>query len=96
MKEKIIEKIRSVYPALSPEAIENYAKRLMNAEEFLIQNLKEWLEEKDFTDIFVKDKYCLNMVMELNDTNDFITAFTALDNYAKDDSAESGIWMVRI
>lgn len=96
MKEKITKKIREAYPHFPDVTVEKYAIRLMDTQDFLVPNLIEWIEGKDFTDIWVRDKHCIGSVLHLRGTKDFLSAFTALDDYAKDEAAEAGIWRMRL
>ena len=95
MKERIIEKIRNDCPAVLPVAAEALAERLMDAEDFLQPNITEWLEGRKLSDIFVRERHCIGSVMKFWGTKDFVSAFIALDDYAKDEAAEIHIWRAR-
>lgn len=96
MKEKIVNRIKEVHPYFTAQATEELADRLMKTEEALTVNLTEWLEGKALSDIWVRDKYCIGSVMHLRASEDFVSAFIALDDYAKDESKEQGIWRMRL
>ena len=96
MKERIVNRIREVHPYFTAQAAEELADRLMQADGALRVNLTEWLEGKALSDIWVRDKYCIGSVMQLRATQDFISAFIALDDYAKDESREAGLWRKRL
>lgn len=95
MKKKLMAKIKEEKPYLTSESAEKTAERLAQCEEFLACNVQQWLDGKELTDVWVRDKYCIGSVLFLRGNEDFISAFIALDDYAKDESTEAELWQVR-
>ena len=91
MTSRLENKIKKQYN-LPPAAVAGFARKLSDCCDELKQNLTEWLDEKPLSDIKIRDKYTINMVLNLHGNNDFISAFTALDAYAKNPTAEIRIW----
>ena len=72
----------------------------MNCVEALQPNISEWLEGKPFSDIYIRDKYCLNMVLKIRgnpaSVYDIARAILALNAYAEDEKREFLIWEKRM
>ena len=65
--------------AQAKELTENLDPRLM-------PNLKEWVEGKEISDLWI-GKYCVNAVMDIRGSKDFISALNAMNLYLKDENA---------
>lgn len=74
--------------------------KLLTCDDTLKPNIVEWLKSKPFSDIWVRDKYCLNAVLKIrgNPTSPLAIAdaILALDAFAKDISKEHLIWQKRM
>lgn len=95
MREKIHRKVLQAKPYLPDEKAWQLTDRLLRADGRLAENLREWVEGKELSDIWIRDKYCIGAVLKIRRSNDFISAFLALDEYAKDEANEAGIWQTR-
>lgn len=94
-KKKLLSKILDTKPHLSVEAANELLDRVLACEDVLATNAMEWVENKAFSDIWVNDKYCVRVVMNIRDDNDFLSAFIALDDYLKDEAKEYALWRPR-
>ncbi len=85
---------------LSESFAENMSQRLLDCDDVLKPNIAEWLEGKPFSDIYIHDKYCLNMILKIrgNPTSalDTAKAILALNNYAADKEKEYQLWQKRM
>lgn len=95
MKRKIFLKVIYTKPHLSVSNANELLDRLLECDEVLSTNIQEWTENKTFSDIWVNDKYCINAVMEIRGSSDFLSAIIALDDYLKDESKEYALWQPR-
>lgn len=95
LKQKTFLKLLMDKPHYSHTKCEQLSERLINAEKKLIPNLLEWTEGRPLSDIYVRDKYCIGAVLKLRGSTDFVSAFLALDSYAKDENNEPFLWQTR-
>lgn len=72
------------------------AEKMMNCEEVLIPNLMEWIYDKELSNIWIRDKYCIRAVLKIRNSNEFVDAFLSLDAYAKDERNEFLLWQQRM
>ncbi len=95
IKKKIFEKLIQTKPHLSVVTANEIIQRLIDIDERLQVNLYEWLNDEALSNIWIHDKYCIGAVMKIRDDGDFIMAFLALDEYAKDINKEPFLWQAR-
>ena len=57
---------------LSQDAATQISEKLLTCSNILKPNITEWLKSKPFSDIWVRDKYCLNAVLKIRDNNGLI------------------------
>lgn len=82
----------------------NVAKKISVQLEKCVDSLKpnivEWLETRPFSDIWIRDKYCLNAVLKIRGNPAsaiaIADAILALNAYAVDSSNEHLIWQKRM
>lgn len=91
-KRKIFEKLLQINPQLSVFEANLIANRLLNVGNLLQQNLLEWIENKQLSDIWINEKYCVEGVMRMRGNKDFVSALISLDDYAKDIKKENALW----
>lgn len=91
-KRKIFDKLLQSNPKLSVYEANLIANRLLNVGNLLQQNLLEWLENKQLSDIWINEKYCVEGVMRMRGNKDFVSALISLDDYAKDAEKENALW----
>ncbi len=95
MKKKIYDKLMQSKPHLSVVMVDEIMQRLIDADERLKTNLYEWLNDKPLSDIWIHNKYCIGAVIKIRNDQDFVSAFLALDEYAKDIDKEPFLWQQR-
>ncbi len=95
MKKKLFEKLMQTKPHLSVFSANEVLQKLITADERLLINLYEWLNGEPLSDVWIHGKYCIGAVMKIRDDDDFVSAFLALDEYAKDISKEHLLWQAR-
>lgn len=95
LKTNLLLKIGDIKPNMILRDVKKIVDRLLACDEILAPNILEWVENKPISDIWVRDKYCVNAVMEMRSSKDFISAIIALDDYLKDESAEYALWQMR-
>lgn len=93
---KLLCRVKVAYPLCNENKQLEFADRLMNVDERLLQNIEEWIAEKPLTDIWVRNKYCVRAVMQLRQDNDFIDAVLSLNDYAQNASNEYRLWRQRL
>lgn len=85
---------------LSQDAAIQISEKLLTCSNMLKPNITEWLETKPFSDIWVRDKYCLNAVLKIRGNPTSLLAVAdailALDAFAKEVSKEHLIWQKRM
>ena len=85
---------------LSQDTAIQISDKLLSCNDMLKPNITEWLESKPFSDIWVRDKYCLNAVLKIrgNPTSHLAVAdaILALNAFAEDVSNEHLIWQKRM
>ncbi len=91
-KRKIFDKLLQTNRKLSVYEANLIANRLLNVGDLLQQNLLEWLENKQLSDIWINEKYCVEGVMRMRGNKDFVSALISLDDYAKDIEKENALW----
>lgn len=91
-KRKIFDKLLRTNPKLSVFEANLIANRLLNVGNLLQLNLLEWLENKPLSDIWINEKYCIEGVMKMRGSKDFVSALISLDDYAKGIEKESVLW----
>lgn len=91
-KRKIFDKLLQTNRNLSVYEANLIANRLLNVGDLLQQNLLEWLENKQLSDIWINEKYCVEGVMRMRGNKDFVSALISLDDYAKDKEKENALW----
>lgn len=91
-KRKIFDKLLLTNPKLSVYEANLIANRLLHVGNLLQQNLLEWLENKQLSDIWINEKYCVEGVMRMRGNKDFISALISLDDYARDTEKENALW----
>ena len=85
---------------ISENIAERIARRLIRCSDALEVNIAEWLESKEFTDVWIRDKYCLNAVLKIRGNPktplDIADAILALNAYAENTANEHLIWQKRM
>lgn len=94
-KTQMLNKLLETKPHLSVVKANEIIDRLLQCDERLFVNIKEWMENENYTDIWIRDKYCIGALLKMRRDNDFVSAIIALDEYAKDESKEFALWQVR-
>ena len=91
-RKEIIKRIKEKSPELSNSYIENYYDDcIKQLDERLCQNLFEWLDNLQVSDIWI-GKYCVNAIMSIRNDSDFLNALQTMDIYLKDEN--KGISMI--
>lgn len=93
--DRIMNKVKDEYPYCNEKKQTECTERLMNINPRLYLNIEEWLEDKPFSDIWIRNKYCIRAVLQLRKDNDFIDAILALDEYSQNASYEYRLWRQR-
>ena len=88
----IFDKLLQINRKLSVYEANLIANKLLNVDDLLQQNLSEWLENKQLSDVWINEKYCIAGVMRMRGNNDFVSALISLDDYAKDKAKERDLW----
>lgn len=96
MKDKLLTKIKETYPFYTNEAQQQYANKLLNISKPLRPNVVQWLNNEPLQEILIRNKYTINAVLEIRNSNDFIDAILCLNEYANDEANECLIWQVRL
>lgn len=89
----LVSVIRRRNPELDEKYVDQYAGDLLkNLDDRLLPNLREWMEGKPVTDIWI-GKYCVNAIMSIRGDSDFLGALEAMNTYLQDEEAGIGlIW----
>ena len=67
----LVSVIRKRNPELDEKYVDHYAKELLkNLDDRLVPNLREWMDGKPVTDIWI-GKYSVNAVMSIRGDTDF-------------------------
>lgn len=89
---KLETKIKENYPLLSYCKVCEYCKKIIETyDERLSQNINEWIHDKAISDVYF-GKYCVNMIMAIQQNNDFLYAIEALNVYLSNE--QIGIKMI--
>lgn len=89
---ELVSVIRKRYPALDEKYAVHYAEALLkDLDARLIPNLREWMDGRTVTDIWI-GKYCVNAIMSIRGDNDFLSALEAMNTYLQDE--EAGIALI--
>lgn len=89
---KLEEKIRRSYSLLEDSKVCDYCKKIVESyDERLSQNINEWIHDKAISDVYF-GKYCVNMIMAIQQNNDFLYAIDALNQFLSDE--QKGIKMI--
>ena len=91
-KRKIFEKLLQTNPKISVFEANLIANRFLEVDDLLQQNLLEWMDNKPLSDIWVNEKYCVEVVMRMRGNKDFASAVISLDDYAKGIEKENVLW----
>lgn len=91
--------VDSGYPI--PESfVEKLSAQLVNCVDGLRPNIAEWIDSKPFSDIWIRNKYCLNVVLKIrgNPTSPIAVAnaILALNAYAENTANEHLLWQTRM
>jgi len=88
----LVSVIRKRNPELDEKYVDHYAKELLkNLDDRLVPNLREWMDGKPVTDIWI-GKYSVNAVMSIRGDTDFLSALEAMNTYLQDE--EAGIALI--
>lgn len=92
----ILNKLSSHSVIADGKIVDKLLSKLMNVNEVLFPNIIEWVTYGQFSDIWIRDKYCLNAVLKIrgNPTSPLAIAdaILALNAYAENDTNEHLIW----
>jgi hypothetical protein len=93
---EIAQKIKEQYGLNDTEATLRAEKVLRECPQVLMENVREWVEEKPLTDIYV-GKYSLPMILTIWNSRDFLRALEVLNELQEGnvESAELKIWEMR-
>ena len=84
MNRQLIEnKLRKHCPLATDAFITAAADALIDIDPPLRENVRQWIEDIPFTDIWIHERYCLRTVMALRHNKDILEALLALDRYAR-------------
>ena len=85
---------------INPNTAIQISEKLLACSDILKPNIAEWIESRPFSDIWIKDKYCLNAVLKIrgNPTSPLAIAdaILALNSYAENTVNEHLIWQKRM
>lgn len=98
--EKVRLKLSNSSYGITSYVAEALYNRLVQCADILKPNIVEWLDSKPFSDIWIRDKYCLNAVLKIrgNPTSPFAVAdaILSLDAYAVNEENEHMLWQRRM
>ena len=98
--ETIKRKLLESQHCISEPVAEKIASQLVCCDERLKLNIAEWIASKEFSDIWIRDKYCLNAVLKIRGNPSaplsIVDAILALNAYAKSEANEHLIWQLRM
>lgn len=90
--QELVSVIRRKAPGLDEKYAAHYAEGLLkNLDARLIPNLREWMDGRTVTDIWI-GKYCVNAIMSIRGDSDFLSALEAMNAYLRDE--EAGIALI--
>ncbi len=96
----VFRKILEAYPYADDRYIREKAKHICNCDSALITNISEWISGRPFSEVYIRGKYSLGMVLSIRGydgtDSDFVEAFLALNDYAVNEINESGLWRARL
>lgn len=96
----ILVRLHDAYPYADERFITEKANRLCCCNSALRPNIHEWLSGKSFSDAYIHGKYTIKMILSMRGYDgtgaEFVDAFLALDDYATDENAETGLWRIRL
>lgn len=79
--------IRLRHPELDEKYVDQYARELLkNLDARLLPNLREWMDGKPVTDIWI-GKYCVNAIMSIRGDRNFLSALCAMNTYLQNEAA---------
>ena len=85
---------------IAPNVTDKISEQLIKCVDILKPNISEWIESKPFSDIWVRDKYCLNAVLKIRGNPSsplaIADAILALNAYAENAQNEHLIWQKRM
>lgn len=85
-KDSLIEAIQFHNKRISYFDAERIAEEVLkNTDERLEQNLREWINGEQITDIWI-GKYCVNAIMAIREDNDFLDALNSMSLYLKNEA----------
>ena len=95
--EKLKAGIRAAYPMLREDGVQTAAEKILReTDERLLENLRQWCEGEEISDIWVGD-YCINAIMAIRGDRDFLDALDAMNLYLRDpDIGVRRIWRLRL
>ena len=98
--ETIKSKLLEPQHCISDTVAEKLSAKLAKCVDSLKPNIAEWIGSKPFSDIWIRDKYCLNAVLKIrgNPTSPLAIAdaILALNAYAENIANEHLIWQKRM
>ena len=89
-------RIHKEKPYMTDIETERLTETLCNLSPPFANNLSEWIEGRDFTDFRIHDKYSINVVLAIRNSNDFISALLDLVAYAEDEEKEYLLWQTKM
>ena len=95
-EELLLKAIKQNKPYLTDATEKELAKKMCDLPPALAENLSEWINGRDLTDCLIREKYSVNAVLSIRNSQDVISAILDLAAYAKDEGKEFVLWQTRM
>ncbi len=99
-RDELLAKLKNKLAYLPESMAQKLAEKLVDCEAVLHTNLVEWAQDKPLSDVWIRDKYCMNAVLEIRGGGrsglDVADAFLDLNEYVKNSDQEYRIWRIRM
>lgn len=95
-EELLLKAIKQNKPYLTDATEKELAEKLCDLPPALAENLSEWINGRDLTDYLIREKYSVNAVLSIRNSQDVISAILDLAAYAKDEGKEFVLWQTRM
>lgn len=94
-KRKLVDKQAVCCPGMDQTWLEDRAERLLALGSPLNQNVEEWLNDRDFSEVLIRGKYSLTTVLALRDSRDIADALLSLESFRLTPETEFLLWRER-
>lgn len=93
---QLIQALQRELPGMSEEAAAARADALIAQTDVrLEENIRQWMAGQPISDLWV-GKYCINAILAIQESRDFLSALDAMNLYLQDSKAgELRIWRAR-